>query len=161
MIGNIKTHDIRNAILKLLSAKYPTYKLYGNEVIEGYTKPSFFIDVRLGGMSDQTINTVEKEYRVHIVYFQKTKDNKDQYDKVEEIAELLVSTSKRNRHKKLVIEINDRFLDISEFSYDYTGKDNNILCIDFSIKFADWKEIIPEEPVMEEFNLNEELEKEE
>jgi hypothetical protein len=161
----INANNIKEKLTSLLLAKYPTYKVYGVEVAQGYTKPSFFVDVRLISLGDGTINIVKKNFRVHIIYFQKEINEADQYAKYEEIAELLIADSKKNPKKKMCLNIKDedydRFIPVTDFSYDYVGNDTNILSINFSLQFFDFKNIEDTEPTMEEVDLNKIIEMEE
>lgn len=155
----IETADIKKAVVTLFRKNYPPgkYRIYGKPEVDGYQVPSFFIDVRLQDRQDMTANIVQKEFRVYIVYFQQDPHSKeaeaDHYQKIEEIAEMLISKSPRNKHQKMVVEVNGRFLLVSDFSSDYTGKENNILTVSFSLKFEDFKEAKTTEPMMEEFHL--------
>lgn len=155
----ITTADIKKKIVDVIRGIYPNYRIYGKPVEDGYEVPSFFIDIRLIDRSDATINIVNKNYRVHIVYFQDDMSiqlaEEDQYNKIEEIANALYSQSGNNRNHNMVVEVNGRHLTVTEFGSEYTGKANNILCIDFTITFYDYKEIKKAEPLMEEFEIKE------
>lgn len=160
----IKTEDIKKKLVKLLRDIYPPkeYRIYGKPEVEGYEMPSFFVDVRLSDRGDETINVVRKQYRVYIVYFPKTLDvstiEEDTYKKIDEIADMLCCKDARNRKHNMKIEINGRYIDVKEFASGYTGKENNILTIEFSLEFLDFREPKNPEPIMEEFYFKEESE---
>lgn len=162
----ISTEDIKKAITALMRTIYPAkkYRIYGKPDVDGYEIPAFFIDVRLADRSSKTINVVNKEYRVYIVYFQESPHaptaEVDIYEKIDEIADLLCCTDSRNRKRNMVIEINGRYIDVTEFSADYTGKENNILSISFSLNFLDFREPDIPEPIMEGFYFDDFLEEE-
>ena len=166
-ISWITAKDIKTTIVKLLRSIYPQnqYHIYGKPVTDGLLIPAFFVDVRLGDRSDATSNIVNKEYRVHILYFQEDPESEtaeaDQFDKIEEIGDLLCCTDQRNRKRNMCIECNGRYLQVKEFSSDYTGSAVNILTIDFTLQFYDWRQEAVPEPIMEEFTLNEIFEEEE
>lgn len=166
-ISWITAKDIKAKIVELLRTKYPKeeYHIYGKPVSEGFLIPCFFVDVRLGDRSDATANIVNKEYRCHILYFSEDMKSataeEDQFDKVEEIGDLLCCIDDRNRKRKMCIECNGRYIQVKEYSSDYTGSEVNILTIDFTLQFYDWRQEAVPEPLMEEFSFNELLEEEE
>lgn len=161
----ITGRDIKEALIVLLKGKYGSgYKYYSRQVAEGMLLPAFFVDVRLVQRKDETINIVSKEYSCNIVYFQvdpTAQDaDADQYQKVEDITELLVCKDKRNPKGKMVLTVNGRYLTINDCGVDYIGRENNIMELSFTLKFYDFKEVSNEdsEELMEEFRFKEELE---
>ena len=166
--ATVKAKDVKEALVALLRAKYPTgYRFYGKPDEEGFEVPAFFVDVRLTDMHAETVNVFKKEFSVHIVYFQEdpaaATAEADQYQKIDDIANLLVSRDRRNTKSGLKLKVHDRLIDVSDFSSDYTGRANNILSISFSLSLMDFKEMInPEEndELMEEFIFTEEVEEE-
>lgn len=163
-ISWITAKDVKTTLVSLLRTKYPQeeYHIYGKPVSDGYLVPCFFVDVRLGDRSDATANIVSKEYRCHILYFQEDPDSphaeEDQFDKVDEIGDLLCCIDDRNRKRKMCIKCNGRYIQVKEFSSDYTGSEVNILTIDFTLQFYDWKQEATPEPIMEELDFDELLE---
>ena len=96
--------DLNIAINKLLKAKYPAIKVYGHEVVEGFSKPSFFVDIRINRINDATINIVEKKNSCMITYFSENSATIDNLTKVEEIKALLCCKGKNNKKHLLVEE---------------------------------------------------------
>ena len=160
-ISWITAKDVKAKLVEILRSKYPQdkYHIYGKPVSDGFRVPCFFVDVRLGDRSDATANIVNKEYRCHILYFEEDPKapnaEEDQFNKVEEIADLLCCTDARNRKRRMCIELNGRYIQVKEYSSDYTGSEVNILTIDFTLHFYDWRQEAVPEPIMEEFNFNE------
>lgn len=156
---------IKEALIVLLKGKYGSaYKYYSRQVVEGMLLPAFFVDVRLVQRKDETANIVQKDYSCRIIYFQvdpAAQDaDADQYNKVEEIMELLVSKDKRNPKGRMVLAVGGRYLTISDCGVDYIGRENNIMELSFSLKFYDFKEVSKqdEEELMEELIFNEKVE---
>ena len=165
--STIKVKDVKEALTALLRGKYGTaYRIYGKPDEEGFETPAFFVDVRLVDLHAETINIFKKEFSVHIVYFQEDPSGAgaeaDQYQKIDDIANLLVSRDARNPKGGLKLKVKDRFIDATEFSSDYTGRANNILSISFSLSLMDFKEVRSEEEdeLMGEFIFNETVEEE-
>lgn len=156
----IKVVMLKTTILQLLKTIYPdeNYKYYGIEVSEGYLKPSFFVDVRMSGQTDETINIVKKDFSVTITYFQKKINEMDNLKKVDEIKDVLCAIDQKNRKRKMVLKVGDRFLPVNNYFYSYTGENNNILQIFFDISFYDFDEIIDREQQANEIEINTRME---
>lgn len=118
--------DIKKAYIQLLKGLYKNIKFYGIEIKEGYTKPSFFIDVspvELGGGLNNRSNVLN----VYTTYFQEEVDEMDIYKKIEDIRRVLGNK----------LTVGDRSLNVSEFAYSLIGKDKNILKINFTVSYMD------------------------
>ena len=156
---------IKEALIVLLKNKYGTgYKYYSRQDVEGMLLPAFFVDVRLIQRKDETANICSKEYTCRIIYFQADPSaedaDADQYDKAEEIPNLLVcKDSKKNPKGGMVLAVSGRYLTVTECGIDYVGRENNIMELSFTLKFYDFKEPNAEEAeLMKEFGFNEKLE---
>ena len=148
--------DLKKAILDLLKTKYapPEYHYYGIEVTEGCEKPYFFTDLRLMRQQDETANIVSKEYYLAITYQGKKTSEEDNFNKIEEIRELLCCIDDKNRKRKMVLKVKDRYIKIEDFSYTYTGEANNILQIQIEMSFYDFVNIEIEEKIAQYVQLN-------
>ena len=148
--------DLKKAILDLLKTKYapPQYHYYGIEVTEGCKKPYFFTDLRLMRQQDETANIVSKQYYLAITYQGKTVSEEDNFKKIEEIRELLCCVDERNRKRKMVLKVKDRYIKIEDFSYTYTGEENNILQIQVDLNFYEFASVETEEKIAQEVRLN-------
>lgn len=124
----MKLTDIKRAVNGLLESKYPEpeYKIYGKEIKEGYDTPSFFAEIVDGGDKAETKNFSSSKKTIKITYFQRTVNELDQLQKVDEIKELF----------GMVFLIGERKLTVGEFSHDYIGEYSDILqiSIDFEYK---------------------------
>ena len=153
----INTIDIKKEITRLLKSKF-NYLVYGKEVTEGYKKPSFFVDLRLVSQEDEGINIALKKYHCSIVYFQKKVNESDLLKTTDTIADLLTLKHPRSRKKKMLLRIEDRYIPITGFEQGFTGKNNNIMTIDFDIEFYDFTAERETEEVMRHVVINKELE---
>lgn len=127
--------DIMKACNSIVSTKYPTMKLYGKEVVDGYQKPSMFTELQMRGYTRETRNYARCSATFRITYFEETTDELDELTKVNELEEAFGA--------KITVkdgEDNIRKLNISSYDYDYVGEYTNILQI--SISFS-WTEQLP------------------
>lgn len=111
----------------MLSGKYPEYKIYGKEIKEGYKTPSFFTEIIDKGSRAETKNFATGSFTVKITYFQKSKNELDQLEKVDEIKDLF----------GLIFFVGDRRLTVGEYSHDYIGEYSDILQISIDIDFKE------------------------
>lgn len=126
-----------------MGGKYPDYKIYGKEIKEGYTTPSFFTEILDKGSRAETKNFAAGGITVKITYFQKEKNELDQLKKVDEIKDLF----------GLIFFVGNRRLTVGEYSHDYIGEYSDILQISIDI---DYKENIRKEdtaPIATEANV--------
>lgn len=111
----------------MLGESYPDYKIYGKEIKEGYTTPSFFTEIIDKGSRAETRNFAGGGFTVKITYFQKIKNELDQLKKVDEIKNLF----------GLIFLVGDRRLTVGEYSHDYIGEYNDILQISIDIDYKE------------------------
>lgn len=119
--------DIRTSALDLLKRKYPKYKRYGNEVVEGFDKPSFFVSIMPIANSNTSVNFKFYSYSIMITYFQKEPHEIDNLTKAAEIETLFGYQMK----------VKDRLINITDYSYDFVGNNKNILQITIDVEFYD------------------------
>lgn len=139
----IQRTDIYTAVNLLLKSKYPAYKTYGHEVTEGYTKPSFFVELIPRKISNDSINFKKYAYTIMITYFQKTADEIDNLKKVDEIQELF----------GYKIRVKEELFNITDFTYDFVGEYTNVLQISIDFDYTEYNERI-RGPVANEININ-------
>ena len=151
--------DLKKAIVSLLQSRYVTsqYHYYGIEVSEGNKRPYFFTDLRLLTQQDETANIVSKKYFVAITYQPKQISEIDNFEKVEEIRQLLCCNDDRNRKRKMTIKVKDRYIKIDDFSFTYVGEETNILQIQMNLNFLEFAEQKAIEPFVEEVNVKQNI----
>ena len=136
--------DIRIAVMDLLKKQYPTYKRYGNEVTEGFDKPSFFVSIQPTLNSNESVNFKKYGYSIIITYFQSIKKEIDNMQKAAQIEELF----------GFQMPVKDRLINITDYDYQFVGNDSNILQITVNVEFYDEIKRTPTEPNVNELNLN-------
>lgn len=137
--------DIKAAINTLLINKFG-YKVYGNEVKEGFDKPSFFVELLPNGTNIENQNFTSNSLTVIITYFQDIHSYLDTdlnnikvYD---EIKALFMP--------KLLVK--DRYLTVSDFRYEYA--DTDYMQIYFNLNYFDTSDRTRDtEPVATEITI--------
>lgn len=146
----IKITDLYNAVNSKLKSKY-NYKRYGNEVSEGYDKPSFFVNLIPKIMSNESTFYKRFAYTISITYFSdktgadKTVDNLKKIDEIQELfgINLVIKTG---------VSIN-----LSDYDYGYVGNDEDILQISIETEFYDKLPAADENEIAGEININNKL----
>ncbi|BCK01412.1 phage tail terminator family protein [Anaerocolumna chitinilytica] len=143
----IKITELYNAVNAKLKSKYP-YKRYGNEVSEGYDKPSFFVSLITKTISNESIFYKRFAYTVSITYFSdktgadKTVDNLRIIDEIQELFGY-------NLVIKEGVSIN-----LSDYDYEFTGSGADILQISIETEFYDKVPVIDENDIAGQININ-------
>lgn len=121
----LKQTDILKAVEHKIKQFDKNAKVYSGEVIEGYTRPCFFIDAIPITRRQEMANRYEVTMLVVISYFSDTLKKNVNYDFLDE---LLISF-------KGVLPIKDKVLTINEFNLDEIGKSEFNLSL--SLKYKD------------------------
>ena len=120
--------ELKKGMIAVLRDLYPTgYKFYGNEVVEGYDKPSFFTQLIPVTMENITQHTTNNTMLFVITYFQRNKDEADNLKKITEIRKAF----------GLKVEIADRQINVEEMDFQFIGEEGNILQIQVTINYID------------------------
>lgn len=147
----IKLVDIYKSVNGLLFSKYPKdkYKIYGHEVVEGFDTPSFFVDLVPRAISNESVNFTKNAYTIMITYFQPKANEIDNLIKADEIKMLF----------GYKLTINDRKIPITDFTYDFAGKNRNVLQISVDIEYLEDVEKVDNHKVATELIMKEEVNK--
>jgi len=151
--------ELKKAVIDLLKEAYPApkYRYYGIEVSEGYQRPAFFVDLRLRSRNDETANIISKMYDVTITHFPKRIKETVYTAMIDDIAALLMQKDTRKRKPRMTLKVGDRYIKVEDYAYDYAGKNNNLLQIEWSMTFCDFAEEGPSEyQTMNYMDLSEE-----
>lgn len=74
----IELIDLKKSINNLLKSIEPSYKIYGNEIKEGFERPCFFVQILpVSGTDLFKSDTLENSYMVEINYFSKSQTQLD------------------------------------------------------------------------------------
>nr|DAV76378.1 MAG TPA: tail completion protein [Caudoviricetes sp.] len=101
-----------------LQAVFPIeeYGYYGVDIVEGYTAPCFFVQIK---PTTSPVNRYirNNEVTLYINYFQSQVDEVDLLEKADKINQIFDKS----------VKIGDRYVHVEDVSFDYVGKDRNIL----------------------------------
>ncbi len=144
----ITPFEIKAAIIALIKTKFKSVACYGADVKEGLKKPSFSIKLIPAGIENDNYSTFSCRYICAITYFQQ---------KVSEIDSLKV-TSDLHKVFGRKIHVADRYINITDFRYDFVGENSDILQIMVELSFLDaWDKEAEADPA-KEVKINEKLE---
>jgi hypothetical protein len=127
----IALSDIKSAVNQLLTSKFG-YKVYGREVVKGFARPSFFIELLPSGSDTETQNFTSNKLTVIITYFQQMSqynnysdiDNVNMYDTISKLFGMNLSVGTRTLHPQNI-------------RAEYTGDNLDILQASFDLDYLD------------------------
>lgn len=125
--------DIMLVVNSKLESKFKL-KIYGNEVKEGFTRPSFFVQLLPTSSNLETVNLTSHSVTVVITHFTKEHDDPANLKIVDELRRLFVGK----------LQVKDRHLDISNFKVDFAGEDN-FPQASFDLHYYDDADKLPDE----------------
>ena len=102
-------------------------KVYGNEIVEGYERPCYFIEVLPITRELEMSNRYNVSLLVVISYFSDTESSLTNYEVLENLFLILQG----------ILIVGDRKLTISNFNTEKIGEHNREFNISFSLKFKD------------------------
>lgn len=124
----IRMAELKKGMLAVLKGLYPSgYRFYGTEVEEGYEKPSFFTQLVPVMMENGAQQVTDNVFLFAITYFQKDRDEMDALEKASEIQEAY----------GLKVRVADRYVNVTEISYDFVGNGGNILQVQVTVSYKD------------------------
>jgi hypothetical protein len=118
--------EIKKAVNSALKERYPEYKIYGADTIEGYTRPSFFVYITQT-FSESTKNARHKNVEVEIYYIQKAANEADGTDFFTIMEEMF--------GQKLTV--GSRSLNTSDMELTFQGENANVPMCRFDVEFWD------------------------
>ena len=117
--------DIARAVTMVVKGAFPSVHIYGDEVKEGYKKPSFFIGILPVSSINHTKNIKEEQLLITVDYFSNTKDSLENYRVMQE---LKVAFGQ-------VLGVDNRKFTIQETSTEKVGEDGDIYQFTFDINY--------------------------
>lgn len=143
----ITVFDIKKSYNELLKRLFE-FPVYGNEVKEGYKRPSFFVQILPIRDSPKSIHETMRSYSVVTTFLQ---------EKVDEVQQLSVYERIKNE-LGLCLIVNSRHLPIDDIGFQMVGEYSNILQISFSISFVDILKVKDTDETMREIIIEEKME---
>ena len=125
--------DIARSVTIIIKEAFPNAIVYGDEVREGYKKPSFFIGIMPVSSINHTKSIKEEQLMITISYFSDTTESLKNYQVMQQL----------NVAIGQVLCVDNRRLTIQEMTTEKVGEDGDIYQITFDI---DYFELANDEP---------------
>ncbi len=138
--------DIKKAVVSKLKEIYPDYPVYGNDTVDGYSKPCFFVEVSQL-FSEGGVNYKYRSCVIEITLVQCIPDEVESLDFFVEIEKAF--------YPKL--EVGDRLLNTSNFAIDWLGENRNIPKVDFDVDYFEATEKEEKQELLTKLRIKEVL----
>lgn len=143
----ITLKDIKESVNSILKMLYPKMPIYGIDTIEGYKRPSFFVYAKTTTL-ETTKNCIHQNVEIAIDFIQNSPD--------EEIGMDVLCNIQMKLSPK--IQVTERYLNTSDFDFDFIGTFENIPHMEFRIEYwDDYGNKEEEHQDMKELNLRQEV----
>lgn len=117
--------DIAKAVTMVIKEAFPNVPIYGDEVKEGYKKPSFFVGILPVSSINHTKSIKEEQLLITVSYFSNTMDTLKNYSVMQE---LKVAFGQ-------VLGVDNRKFTIQETNTQKVGEDGDIYQFTFDINY--------------------------
>ena len=117
--------DIAKAVTVVIKETFPNVPIYGDEVKEGYRKPSFFIGILPVSSINHTRSIKEEQLLITVSYFSNTIDTLKNYS----VMQKLKGAFGR------VLSVDNRKFTIQETNTQKVGEDGDIYQFTFDINY--------------------------
>ncbi len=117
--------DIAKAVTKVIKEAFPNVPIYGDEVKEGYKKPSFFIGILPVSSINYTRSIKEEQLLITVSYFSNTTDTLKNYSVMQKIKAAFGQ----------VLGVDNRKFTIQEITTEKVGEDGDIYQFTFDINY--------------------------
>lgn len=142
--------ELKAALIKLLKTKYPDFKYYSTSVMENYTRPCFFTQIKPVEADITNYNTRSNRVVFYVTYLAKKSDEAETLQMVDDIRDLF----------GLYVQVGERAVRVESYDWDFIGDDRNIPDISIGLYWYDRIEHKTDAPLIEEVYTKEELEEE-
>lgn len=142
--------DVKLACNQMLRTAFPNVKVYDNDTLDGYTRPSFFTEILSHGRRKTSKYLTQIGFTFRITYFEETHDEAHCLEVYEKICKAFEPALKVKGHVRIVV--ND---------IEYQWIDENADKLQVTISFYDAVELggyTEDLDVMKELDVNYESE---
>ena len=122
--------DVKRACTRVLRAAFPELPVYDNDTVDGYTRPSFFVEVLSIGQHRESRRLCKASFSYLITYFEVTHDEAECLRKYEVISAAFGSTVRVFEGSRLRITVKD-----IELNWIGTNMNDNKNMMQVSISF--------------------------
>lgn len=138
--------DVKRVCNQTLKAAFPSIKIYDNDTLDGYTRPSFFTEILSHGRTKTSRHLTQIGFTFRITYFEETHDEAHCLDVYEKICKAFEPAVKVVGHVRLVVR-----------DTDYSWIDENSDKLQVTISFYDAVELgeyTEDYDMMKELNID-------
>ena len=132
--------DIARAVTTLIKEAFPNAIVYGDEVQEGYKKPSFFIGIMPVNSINHTKRIKEEQLLITVSYFSNTTESLKNYQVMQQLKVAIGQ----------VLCVDNRIFTIQEMTTEKVGEDGDIYQITFDIDYFELANGEPESDIAKE-----------
>jgi hypothetical protein len=122
--------DVKKVCNQTLKAAFPSMKIYDNDTLDGYTRPSFFTEILSHGRTKTSRYLTQIGFTFRITYFEETHDEAHCLEVYEKICKAFEPAVKVAGHVRLVVR-----------DTDYSWIDENSDKLQVTISFYDAVEL--------------------
>jgi len=115
----VTINDVRHAVMAALNRQFPTIKIYGEEIVQGFEAPAFFVKLLSAVQTQELGPRYMRMHSFDVHYFpldDKNEDAHDMAEKLYEVLEVIEYNGVQYRGTNMNHEIVDRVL---HFFVDY------------------------------------------
>ena len=117
--------DIARAVTMIIKETFPNVPIYGDEVREGYKKPSFFIGIMPVSSINHTKSIKEEQLLITVSYFSDTTESLKNYQVMQQLKSAIGQ----------VVGVDNRRFTIQETNTEKVGEDGDIYQFTFDINY--------------------------
>ena len=132
--------EIAKAVTMIIKEVFPNAIVYGDEVREGYKKPSFFIGIMPVSSISHTKRIKEEQLLITISYFSDTTESLKNYQLMQQLKAAIGE----------VLCVDNRRLTIQEMTTEKVGEDGDIYQITFDINYFELTNNEPQSDIAKE-----------
>ena len=132
--------EIARAVTMIIKEAFPEAIVYGDEVREGYKKPSFFIGIMPVTSINHTKSIKEEQLMITISYFSDTAESLKNYQVMQQLKVAIGQ----------VLCVDNRRFTIQELTTEKVGEDGDIYQITFDIDYFELANDEPSDEIVKE-----------
>lgn len=142
--------EVKKGLLDKMKKVFPEnkYHYYSTAVVENYDRPCFFTQLHVIGNKPETYNSRKIQAAFYIDYRQKENDEADNLQVAEKLQEVF----------GFAVIIKERAIDVTDVTWDFVGKNRNILEVEVGLEWSKNVEHPEDAPMIESAEFNSRLE---
>lgn len=140
--------DVKKACTGVLRAAFPNMPVYDNDTVDGYQRPSFFVEILSRGRTSESARVQRFSFAYVITYFEVTHSEADCLAKYESICSAFMPAVRVFQGQRTRVNVRN-------VSYSWIGENQDMLQI--TINFHDAIELIAvadDTDLMEHVDIN-------